>query len=315
VQSNGIKMRVAEMGSGPLVVLLHGWPESWYSWRYQLPELAKAGYHVVAPDMRGYGATDAPPSVEDYTIQKLAADVVGLLDAMGESQAIVVGHDWGAVVAWNSALIYPDRFRAVVCMSVPLRPRPPEPPTATLRRTYGEKFYYMLYFQEPGVAERELERAPRELLTRIYATSPTIPKDPPSVSDPSASAAGLIPRLGKPREAVPWMSGADLDYYVSEFQRAGFRGGLNYYRNLDRNWQTTTQLADAQVRVPTLFIAGDKDGVIAGATKDQLAATMAPRVPRLQIEIYPNTGHWVQQERADEVNKAIVKFLAALPPP
>jgi pimeloyl-ACP methyl ester carboxylesterase len=312
VQANGIKMRIAEQGSGPLIVLLHGWPESWYSWRYQLPALAKAGYHVVAPDMRGYGSTDAPPSIEDYTIQKLTGDIAGLIDALGEKKAIVIGHDWGATVAWYSVLLYPERFRAIVAMSVPLRPRPTEPPMTIARRTYGEKFFYQLYFQQPGLAEKELDGDPRAFLVRIYA-SPTTPRDPPQVVDPSASAGGWGVRLGKPKGSVAWLSAADLDYYVGEFQRAGFRGGLNYYRNIDRNWETTANLAEARISVPTLFIAGEKDLVIAGATRDQLIAMMGPRVKDLRVDLLPDTGHWVQQERAEEVNAAMARFLASLP--
>jgi pimeloyl-ACP methyl ester carboxylesterase len=311
VQTNGIKMRIAEQGSGPLVLLLHGWPESWYSWRYQLPALAKAGYHVVAPDMRGFGSTEAPSSVEDYTIQKLCGDVAGLIDALGEKKAIVVGHDWGAAVAWYSVLLYPERFQAIVAMSVPLRPRTNEPPMTIARSNYGDKFFYQLYFQQPGLAEGELDGNPREFLSRIYA-SPSTPRDPPQVADPSASAGGWTVRLGNPKAPVPWLSEADLDYYVGEFKRAGFRGGLNYYRNIDRNWETTAHLAEAKISVPALFIAGEKDLVIAGATKDQLMAMMGPRVRDLSVVLYANTGHWVQQERAEEVNNAIATFLTSL---
>lgn len=312
VQSNGIKMRIAERGTGPLVLLLHGWPESWYSWRHQLPALAKAGYRAVAPDMRGYGGTEAPPSIEDYTIQKLTADVVGLIDALGEKQAIVIGHDWGSTVAWNSVLFYPERFRAIVALSVPLRTRPSEPPMVIARRNFGDKFFYMLYFQQPGLAEKEFDGNPRDFLSRIYA-SPGTQRDRPQVTDPSASAGGWTVRLGKPTVPVAWLSEADLAHYVAEFQRAGFRGGLNYYRNIDRNWETTAHLADAKINVPALFLAGEKDLVIAGATKEQLVAMMSPRVKNLTVELYPDTGHWVQQERAEEVNAAITKFLASLP--
>ena len=227
---------------------------------------------------------------------------------------MIAGHDWGAPVAWHAALLRPDRFRGVIGLSVPFRPRLPVRPTSAMPQN-DDAHFYQLYFQQPGLAEKELDGNPREFLSRVYA-SPSTPREPPVVTDPSASAGGWTVRLGKPTAPVPWLSQADLDYYVAEFQRAGFRGGLNYYRNFDRNWETTAQLADVQILVPALFLAGEKDLVIGGATKEQLAASMSKRVKDLRnVEIYPGTGHWVQQERADEVNKAVIAFLASLPPP
>jgi len=313
IQTNGISMRIAEMGSGPLVVLLHGWPESWYSWRHQLPALADAGFHVVAPDMRGFGKTDAPKAVEDYDIRKLTADIAGLLDALGEKSAVVVGHDWGAVVAWHCLLLYPDRFRGLVAMSVPYRGRPSESPIEILRRTYGDNFFYMLYFQEPGVAEREFDADPRGILSRLYV-SPNAPRETPAVTDPKRAAGGWIPRLGTPKGAQSWLTQADLDYFVDEFKQAGFRGGINYYRNIHRNWETTPQLASAHVAQPVLFLAGEKDVVIRGATAEQLTAMMGQFVRDLRgVTLYPGVGHWVQQERPDDVNKAVIEFLKSVP--
>src|SRR6186713_3103280 len=158
VQSNGIRMRVAEMGKGPLVLFLHGFPESWYSWRHQLPALAKAGYHAVAPDLRGYGKSDRPPAVEDYDIRHLAADAVGILDALGEKTAVLVGHDWGSIIAWNTILMYPDRFTALVPMSVPYSGRPPVSPLESMKKSVGDNFFYIVYFQEPGAAEAEFDK-------------------------------------------------------------------------------------------------------------------------------------------------------------
>ena len=313
VQTNGIKMRIAEMGSGPLVVLLHGWPESWYSWRHQLPALANAGFRVVAPDMRGFGKTDAPMAVEDYDIQKLTADVIGLLDALGEKNAVVVGHDWGAFVAWHCLLLHPDRFRGLVAMSVPYRGRPAESPIEIMRKTYGDNFFYMLYFQEPGVAEKEFDADPRGLLSRLYV-SPDSPREAPIVTDPKRAAGGMIARLGAPKGAQSWFTPADLDYYVSEFREAGFYGGINYYRNIHRNWQATAQLANAQITLPVLFVAGEKDLVLRGATAEQLTAIMGKFVGDLRgVKVYPGVGHWVQQEIPDEVNKVVIEFLKSLP--
>ncbi|MBC7982583.1 MAG: alpha/beta hydrolase, partial [Candidatus Obscuribacterales bacterium] len=278
IQSNGIRMRVAEMGKGPLVILVHGWPESWYSWRHQLPALAAAGYHVVAPDMRGYGKTDKPQAVESYDIHQLTADIVGIVDAMGEKTAILVGHDWGAIVAWQSMLLHPKRFTALVAMSVPYSGHGQQSLVQTLQKSLGDNFFYILYFQEPGVAEKEFDADPRGILSRLYL-SPDSPREAPTITDPKRAAGGWIPRMGAPKGLPAWLTQADLDYYVSEYTQAGFRGGINYYRNFHHNWQNTPQLADAKVTSPVYFIAGDKDVVIRGATAETLKASMKNAVP------------------------------------
>jgi pimeloyl-ACP methyl ester carboxylesterase len=312
IKSNGITMRIAERGEGPLVVLLHGWPESWYSWRHQIPALADAGYHAVAPDMRGYGETDAPADVSEYTITKITRDIVGILDALEEDEAVVVGHDWGALIAWNCALLHPDRFRALIAMSVPYGGRPPEPPTVTWKRQYGDNFFYILYFQEPGVAEAEFDADPRGILSRLYL-SPTSPREAPEVTDPKRAAGGWIPRLGAPKGLPDWLRQEDLDYYVSQFEKAGFRGGINYYRNFDRNWELTESLQDVNVSQPTLFIAGDKDIVIRGATNEQLTGMMGRVTPNLRdVVLVPEIGHWVQQEAPEVTNAAMIAFLKSL---
>jgi len=312
IESNGIRMRIAEMGEGPLVLFVHGWPESWYSWRHQLPAIAAAGYRAVAPDMRGYGKTDKPADVEDYDIQHVTGDLVGILDALGEKTAILVGHDWGAIVTWHAMLLHPDRFTALVAMSVPYNGRGPVSLVDGLRRSLGDNFFYILYFQEPGVAEREFDADPRGILSRLYL-SPGSPREAPQVTDPKRAAGGWIPRMGAPKELPSWLTQADLDYYVSEFKEAGFRGGINYYRNFHRNWETTPQLADAKVTQPVVFIAGEKDTVIRGASADALRAGMKSAVPGLQdVMLIPETGHWVQQERVAETNAAILKFLGTL---
>jgi pimeloyl-ACP methyl ester carboxylesterase len=315
ITSNGIQMRIAEMGKGPLVIFLHGFPESWYSWRHQLPALAQAGFHAVAPDMRGYGKTDKPTAVEDYDIQHLTADVVGIIDALGEKTAVVVGHDWGSIIAWNCLLLHPDRFTGLVPMSVPYGGRAAQSPLETMKKTFGDNFYYILYFQEPGVAEAEFDAEPRTILSRLYL-SPDSPRDPPAVTDPKRVAGGWIPRIGPPKGLPLWLTQADLDYYVNEFTQAGFRGGINYYRNFHRNWETTPQLADAKIAQPVLFIAGEKDGVIRGATSEQLTASMGRVATDLRgVKLFPGAGHWVQQERPVETNAAIVEFLRSLPKP
>ncbi len=315
IQVNGITMRIAEMGSGPLVILVHGWPESWYSWRHQLRALAAAGYHAVAPDMRGYGKTDKPEAVEDYDIHHLGADIVGIVDALGEKTAVLISHDWGAIVAWQCMLLHPERFTALVAMSVPFGGRGPMSLVDMLNKAHGDDFFYILYFQEPGVAEAEFDADPRGILSRLYL-SPDSPREAPLVTDPKRVAGGWIPRLGAAKGLPEWLGADDLDFYVGEFKEAGFRGGINYYRNFHRNWETTPQLAGAQVRKPVLFIAGSKDVVIRGATAEHLAAMMKPVVPNLRgVTLIPGIGHWVQQESPEETNAAILEFLDHLPKP
>jgi pimeloyl-ACP methyl ester carboxylesterase len=314
IKSNGINMRVAEMGKGPLVILVHGWPESWYSWRHQIKALADAGYHAVAPDMRGYGKTDKPEAVEAYDIHQLTADLVGIVDAMGEKDAMLVGHDWGAIVGWHAMLLHPTRFTAYVAMSVPYNGRGPISAVEGLKRALGDNFYYILYFQEPGVAEKEFDADPHAILSRLYL-SPDSPRDPPIITDPKRAAGGMIDRYGKPKGLPSWLSQADLDYYVNEFKNAGFRGGINYYRNFHRNWETTPQLTGAKVTQPVTFIAGDKDVVIRGATAEALTTSLSRNVTDLRgVKLIPNTGHWVQQERPEETNKAMLEFLQSVKP-
>ncbi len=312
IETNGIKMRIAEMGEGPLVLLVHGWPESWYSWRHQLPALAAAGYHAVAPDMRGYGKTDAPEKVEDYDIEHLTADMVGVVDAMGEEQAVVIGHDWGSIVAWNCMLLHPDRFSALVAMSVPYGGRGEQSMLEQWKAQYGDNFFYILYYQDYGVAEKEFDADPRGILSRLYL-SPDSPREAPQVTDPKASAGGWIPRLGAPKGLPDWLTQEDLDYYVNEFTEAGFRGGINYYRNFHRNWEITPQLSGAKVKQPVLFIAGEKDIVIQGATAEPLKFIMGNATEDLRdVVLIPKIGHWVQQEAPEETNKAVLKFLEGL---
>lgn len=312
VESNGIRMRVASMGEGPVVLFAHGWPESWYSWRHQIKAVADAGFRALAPDMRGYGETDAPEDVTSYNQVNLAADMVGILDALDIDSATMVGHDWGAPVATHSVLLYPERFNGLVLMSVPHGGRSPVNPIEAMRARTGDNFFYMVYHNEPGgVAEAEYDGDPRGFLSRIYL-SPDSPREPPVVTDPKRSAGGWIPRLGAPKGLPGWLTQADLNYYVSQFEKAGFRGGVNYYRNFGLSWELTADL-DQTVRVPALFIAGDKDPVIGGASVEQLQRMMATTVPQLRdVVLLPGIGHWVQQEAPDETNAALLAFLASL---
>ncbi len=314
IKTNGITMRIAEMGDkGPLILMAHGWPESWYSWRHQIPALAKAGYRVVVPEMRGYGKTDAPADVNSYDITTLAADMAGVLDALGEEKATMVGHDWGAVVAAHTVLLHPDRFSSLILMSVPHRGRGPSSPMPALKAQFGDNFFYMLYHNEAGgVAETEYDSDPRGILSRLYL-SPDSPREEPTVTNPLRSAGGWIPRLGAAISLPDWLEQQDLDYLVEQFEASGFRGGVNYYRNIERNWETTEQLVGAKIEVPTLFIAGEKDIVIRGATKPMLEAMMATTIPNLHnVVLVPGVGHWIQQEAPNETNRAMINFLENL---
>ena len=300
IETNGIRMHLAEQGEGPLVVLCHGFPESWYSWRHQLPALAAAGFHAVAPDMRGYGRTDRPEAIDQYTLLHLVGDIVGLIDALGEEQAVIAGHDWGAPVAWQAAQWRPDRFRAVIGLSVPFRPRGAARPTTVMPRTDDAEFY-QLYFQEPGVAEAEFERDPRLTLhSLLYWGSGDAPR--------GERRLGMVPKGGgflggRPAPALPsWLTEADLDFYAAEFARNGFRGGLNWYRNIDRNWELTAPFAGKTVDIPALYVAGERDLVVSFPGMDQLIPNLKKFVPNLRETIMlPGCGHWTQQERPAEV--------------
>jgi pimeloyl-ACP methyl ester carboxylesterase len=316
VETNGIRMHLAEQGTGPLILLCHGFPESWYSWRHQLPALAEAGFHAVAPDMRGYGGTDRPEAIDQYTLFHLIGDMVGLLDALGAEQAVIAGHDWGAPVAWHAALLRPDRFPAVIGLSVPFRPRGTVRPTTVMPQT-DDAVFYQLYFQTPGVAEAEFEHDVRRFVrSTLYSISGDMPQ--------GEAAALMIPRQGgllarwgahfaNPESLPSWLTETDIDFYADEFARTGFRGGLNWYRNIDRNWELLAAFAGARVTVPALYIAGDRDPVVKFPGMDQLIPNLSQFVPKLRgTIILPDCGHWTQQERAAEVNAAMIDFLRGL---
>jgi pimeloyl-ACP methyl ester carboxylesterase len=318
IETNGIRLNIAEQGKGPLVLLCHGFPESWYSWRHQLGALAAAGFHAVAPDMRGYGRSDRPAAIDRYTIFDLVGDLVGVLDAVGARTAVLVGHDWGATVAWHAALLRPDRIRAVVALSVPFRPRGPVPPTSVMPRTADAQFY-QLYFQEPGLAEAEFERDPRATLRNmLYGASGDATR---GGGAEAGAGIGMVPRgsgflrgPAAPATLPQWLNESDIDLYAAEFQRTGFSGALNWYRNIDRNWQLLAPFAGALVTVPSLYVAGDRDMIVTFPGMDQLLANLKRFVPGLRSTLMlPGCGHWTQQERPAEVNAAIIDFLRTLP--
>ncbi|AEV72782.1 putative hydrolase or acyltransferase of alpha/beta superfamily [Mycolicibacterium rhodesiae NBB3] len=287
VDTNGVRLRVVEAGErgAPLIVLAHGFPELAYSWRHQIPVLADAGYHVLAPDQRGYGGSSRPDAVEDYDIHALTGDIVGLLDSEvggGAEQAVFIGHDWGAMLVWHTALLHPDRVAAVAGLSVPPIPRARSRPTQRWREKFGDDFY-MLRFQQPGVAEADME------------------------ADVAVTMRGMFAGLIAGDAPLPdWISSEEFDHYVDEFSRTGFTGALNWYRNYDRNWASTPELAGAQTAVPALFVGGTEDPV--GPTMNPARAREVVAGPYTERWI-DGAGHWVQQERPDEVNRILLAFL------
>lgn len=306
VETNGIRMHYVEAGSGPLVVLLHGFPESWHSWRHQLPALAEAGFHAVAPDMRGYGQTDRPQPVDAYDIFQLTGDIVGLVNALDETQAAIVGHDWGAWIAAHAALLRPDLFHALALLSVPYVPRGPLNQSEWEQRKYPGKIFYQAFLRSPA-ADQILQADVRSTLLRgLYTLSGDASPEERwrPVTDPGA---GSFPPPAPPKQP-PWITGQDLDFLEAEYQRTGFTGGLNYYRNMDRNWAMTPFLDGAKILQPALFIAGQKDPVIEFLYEEFQA--LESNVPNLRKKaLLPGTGHWTQQERPGEVNRLLIDFL------
>jgi pimeloyl-ACP methyl ester carboxylesterase len=303
VTLNGIRMYIAEQGTGPLVLLCHGWPECWYSWRYQLAAIAAGGFHAVAPDMRGFGETDAPDDVHAYTIAHNVGDMVALVAALGERSAVIVGHDWGAPVAWTAAQLRPDIFRAVAAMSVPYILRGPEAPLQALRIA-GITTFYWQYFQAPGIAEAEFEQdVDRTIRTLLYGRGLSLTLKP---------GQGFLGESTTPEQLPSWLTEDDVGYYIETYKRTGFRGGLNWYRNIDRNWEISAAWDGLSIRQPALFVAGTEDGVIRGFGKTALER-LPSTVPGLKrVLLVDGAGHWVQQQRPQEVSAALLDFLHQL---
>lgn len=305
-------MHVAEAGEGPLVVLLHGWPELWYSYRHQLETLAEAGYHAVAPDQRGYGRTDAPQDLSKYSLLHLAGDVIGLIGVLGESRAVVVGHDWGSPVASTLGLFRPDVVAGVALLSVPYLPRGDVDALTGLTRALGPK-NYQVFFQEPGVAESVLEAdVRRSVLSSLIGAS----GDTPRVN--TLSDVGPDTFVGGELAVGPlpgWLTDEDVDYFTAEYERTGYRGGLNWYRNHPQNWELMAAWHHAPLLPPSLFIGGDRDPVYNWpAMKDLIGSLKDTSMPNLtRCVVLDGCGHWTQQERPSEVNDLLVEFLSWLP--
>lgn len=305
IAANGIDIFIAEQGQGPLVILCHGWPELSYSWRHQMKAIADAGFHAVAPDMRGFGKTSAPQDIAAYSIMDTVGDVVGLVQALGETNAILIGHDWGAPVVWHAALFRPDMFTAVAGLSVPPPLRAKGRPLDKLKMDGIENFYWQ-YFQTPGIAEAEFERDIDRSMRAMFAKGFGDGANSLFV-DPAKGFLGNRP----PNPVLPdWISEAELAHFVANYKASGFRGGFNWYRNIDRNWDLTAPWHGALVRQPSLFIAGSEDSVITGMIGAKRVAELDKVLPDLRGKvIIDGAGHWVQQERPAEVNAALLKFL------
>jgi pimeloyl-ACP methyl ester carboxylesterase len=311
IETNGVQLHTVEAGEpgAPVVVLAHGFPELAYSWRHQIPALAAAGYHVLAPDQRGYGRTTRPADIAAYNVADLSADLIGLLDDVGADKAVFIGHDWGAQVAWGSAQLHPDRVAAVVGLSVPPVPRAQVPPTQAFRAIFGDNFFYMLYFQQPGVADAELDADPAKTLRRVIFGQAAPGDQAAAMRMLRPGPEGLIERIPEPDGLPSWISADELDHYVAEFSRTGFTGGLNWYRNMDRNWEIQGNLTSAAITVPAMFIGGTDDLVLGFMRPDRAKEVITGPYREVLID---GAGHWLQQERPDRVNELLLEFLSSL---
>ncbi|MEL0167429.1 MAG: alpha/beta hydrolase [Pseudomonadaceae bacterium] len=308
-QISGLRTRVARIGSGPIALFIHGWPECWYSWRLQMVALANAGYTAIAPDMPGFGETDALPEIEDYNVTRISGFMRDLADHYSpDTPLLLIGHDWGAINCWQFVQLNPERIERLIIMSVPLRPVADVPPIEFLRSYFKDQFFYQIYFQEPGVAEAEFDADPEGILRALYC-SPDTPRHPPLLGKSTSEGGGWIDRLGVPKEQPKWLTEDMLEYYVAAYRHSGFAGGINYYRNFDENWRRLLPWRNTAIRCPVLFLAGSADSVIQGMDEPALRKMMGPRIADLQVALLPKIGHWLQSEAPDAVNEAMLGFL------
>lgn len=310
-----ITLRAAVEGDGPLVVMVHGFPESWYSWRHQLGPIAEAGFKACAIDVRGYGGSGKPHPVASYSMEQMIADVTGVIESTSaDKRAILVGHDWGAPIVWNTALTRPDRVRAVCGLSVPY--------LGIAKRSFREifdeiftargRFFYQAYFQREGVAEAEAEADPRDFLRKFYFA---ISGDAPADAWPTNKTVNdkLLDGLIDPDPFPAWLTPKDLDYYVGEFERSGFRGPINRYRNHDRDFEFLKRFEGRRIEQPALFISGTRDPAFNMLGRGDPIAVMQKEVPRLVgAHVLEGCGHWTQQERPRDVNERLLSWLARI---
>jgi epoxide hydrolase A/B len=304
VDSNGIRMAVHELGEGPAVIMVHGFPELAYSWRHQLPALADAGYRAIAPDMRGYGKSDAPSGVDSYRVTQLIGDLQGMLDALHLDRAIFVGHDWGAMVLWHMALLAPDRMQSLVALNIPYYPRTPIDPIQMFRRGLGDEFY-IVNFQDSDAADTAFASDPGHFIDMMMRKNQVSRAEFNKL--PQAMKVLSLLKVMQRRQSSgdPLLNDEERDYYVNAFSTTGFTGPINWYRNWTRNWQDIEGTSSV-ITVPTLFIGAADDVIIA---PDHIEA-MKPFVTDLTIEMLEPCGHWTQQERPDDVNRLLIRWLA-----
>jgi pimeloyl-ACP methyl ester carboxylesterase len=318
IETNGIKLRAAVQGEGPLIVMVHGFPESWYSWRHQLAPFAAAGFTACAIDVRGYGGSDKPQAVEAYAMKEMTADVAGVIDVLSpNAPAVLMGHDWGAPIVWHTALLYPSKVRAVAGLSVPYFALPPAPLNQIFKAMFTDqgKFFYMSYFQDEGVAEAEFEADVRGSLRRLYfASSANSDGRWGTLNKPVGER--MLQGLDDPNPFPAWLTPADIDYYVAEFERSGFRGPINRYRNFERDWALMKAEPSHVIRQPSLFIAGAQDMVLkmfGDGDIPAIEARMRENMSDLRgVHIVPESGHWTQQEKPEATTRLLIDWLATL---
>jgi len=306
VQTNGISMHVAEAGEGFPVVFCHGWPELWYSWRHQIHALADAGFRAIAPDMRGYGGTDAPADPAQYTMKILTADIAGLLDALEIEKAVIVGHDWGGAVIWQMGLRYPERVERLVGLNTPYGPPNNSRTTEALRDFHGQtdKTFYMRYFLTPGVAEKELEADVATSFKKIFVPY-TRSEDFTTFMTVGGDGSGVIAKI---TNTDTFLSEEELAEYTKVFSKTGFRGGLNWYRAADMNADEVDAPRGPQLNIKSMMVTAGKDTIL----KPMMAGAMPMLVPGIRMEHIEDCGHWTQQERPAEVNALLLDFLKDL---
>ncbi|OHB27925.1 MAG: epoxide hydrolase [Phenylobacterium sp. RIFCSPHIGHO2_01_FULL_69_31] len=315
IDTGRAKLRAAVEGEGPLVVMVHGFPESWYSWRHQIGPVAAAGYQVAAIDVRGYGGSDKPKRVDAYSMQELTADVAGVVEALAPGQkTILIGHDWGAPIVWNTALTRPDVISAVAGLSVPYTGVPTRPFTEIFTELFTSKghFFYQAWFQEVGPPEAEAEADVRDFLRKFYYG---IAGEAPDGSWPQKKhGASMLEGMTDPEVFPAWMSAEDLDYYVGEFKRSGFFGPISRYRNHERDFEWLQAFKDRKIEQPSLLIGGDRDPAFNGFGRiPDPSALMRMHVTDLRgAHVLPGVGHWTQQERPAEVNALLLDWLKGL---